>query len=285
MADNIIDHSLVNIVNGLPVPKLVLQEKVDQLKEMKLYPDDVWITSYNASGTTWMQQIVRLIHSNGEHDDRKLANAVPWLEASQGVSFQGISLDKFSPHDDLKVEDMPRPRAFKSHFTYELLPCGPPNTTPCKYIYIARNPKDVMVSMFFKTKGFMPNLEWDMYWADRNKFCLFGNHFDHILSWWPHRDEENILFLKYEDLKKDLPAAVAKIASFIGATLPSNIISKIADMARFENMKKDKSVEPSLMRKGTVENWKDIFTAEQSAIMDALYAEKFKGTGIKFDFE
>ena len=49
MAENIIDHSLVNIVNGLPVPNIVVQEKVDQLKGMKLYPDDVWITSYKAT--------------------------------------------------------------------------------------------------------------------------------------------------------------------------------------------------------------------------------------------
>ena len=161
MAENIIDHSLVNIVNGLPVPNIVVQKKVDQLKGMKLYPDDVWITSYNASGTTWMQQIVRLIHNNGEHDDRKLSSAVPWLEASQGASFGGVSLDNFCPDADLGVEDMPRPRAFKSHFTYELLPCGPPNVTPCKYIYIARNPKDVMVSMFSKAKGY-PNFEWDI---------------------------------------------------------------------------------------------------------------------------
>ena len=44
----------------------------------------------------------------------------------------------------------------------------------------------------------------------------FGDYFDHVLGWWAHKDDDNVLFLKYEDMKKDLPAAVARMAKFIG---------------------------------------------------------------------
>ena len=47
----------------------------------------------------------------------------------------------------------------------------------------------------------------------------FGLWFDHVLEWWKHRDAENILFLKYEDMKKDHCGAVKKIAEFIGYNL------------------------------------------------------------------
>ncbi len=33
-------------VNGLLVPAFVLQEDVDKLKDLELYPDDVWIVTY-----------------------------------------------------------------------------------------------------------------------------------------------------------------------------------------------------------------------------------------------
>ena len=41
----------------------------------------------------------------------------------------------------------------------------------------------------------------------------FGDYSDHVLSWWAHRDDRNVAtFLKYEDMKKDLPVAVVQMA-------------------------------------------------------------------------
>lgn len=31
---------------------------------------------------------------------------------------------------------------------------------------------------------------------------FYGSWFDHVLSWWRHKDDENVLFLKYEEMKK-----------------------------------------------------------------------------------
>lgn len=30
----------------------------------------------------------------------------------------------------------------------------------------------------------------------------WGSWAEHVLGWWRHRDDENVLFLKYEDMKK-----------------------------------------------------------------------------------
>lgn len=62
---------------GLSVPKYIKQEGVDELKGLQLYPDDVWVVSYPKCGTTWTQQIVRLIRNSGERDDTKIELAVP----------------------------------------------------------------------------------------------------------------------------------------------------------------------------------------------------------------
>ena len=50
---------------------------------------------------------------------------------------------------------------------------------------------------------------------------VFGDWFDHVLEWWKHRNAENILFIKYEDMKKDHRGAVKKVAEFIGYDLMS----------------------------------------------------------------
>ena len=166
-----------NNVGGVIVPGFVTQEQVDSLKSIKLYPDDVWIVTFPKCGTTWTQQIVRLIHNKGVQDEVKVTTVVPWPEGGKLLS------------PDLNIEEMPRPRAFKTHFSYDLLPCGPAHTTPCKYIYVIRNPKDAAVSGYchFK-KVYQPDIEWDTFWEN---FVagkgLYGKYFDHLLSWLPHK--------------------------------------------------------------------------------------------------
>ena len=57
----------------------------------------------------------------------------------------------------------------------------------------------------------------------------FGLWFDHVLEWWKHRDAENILFLKYEDMKKDHCGVVKKIAEFMGYSLKEEVIGTIVE--------------------------------------------------------
>ena len=283
-------------VNGLPVLPYVLQEHVNQLKHLELFPDDVWIVSYPRCGSTWTQQILRLVRSNGEKDCCiKNTDAIPLLEAKADVV---LSLEAFCPK--FNIEDLPRPRAFRSHFPYDLLPCGPPHNTPCRYIYVARNPKDVVVSNYYALKELPEycDLKWDTFWDKHMKGNNFyGDYLDHILSWWPHRDDENVLFLKYEDMKKDLPQTISQIASFLGVNLSGHIISKIADLSSFEKMKKDNTVNFSwvkafnkdgvstFIRKGLVGDWKSVLTPDQSAQMDVICTERLKDTGLEFVFD
>ena len=260
------------------MPKIVLQEEVDKLKDFQLYPDDVWVVTYPKCGTTWTQHIVRLIRNNGEPDGVKLSLAVPWLERIRA---------------DFHVDQVKRPRAFKSHFPYDLLPCGPPHTTPCKYIYVMRNPKDVAVSLYFHTRSLhFPDIEWGLFWkkfVDRE--MEFGDYFE---SWLPHKNDPNIMFLKYEDMKKDLRQAVCQIAEFIGSSLSEEVITKIVELTTFEKMKNDNTANYSwdkahqkqpFLRKGIVGDWKNFLTPEQSAEIDAICSERLKGTGLTFEYD
>ena len=276
-----------SVLQGINVPKFVLQEELDKLKDFQLYPDDVWVVTYPKCGTTWTQQIVRLIKNKGVQDDIIVDHAVPWLEA------------KATAYPDVQIEKLTRPRAFKSHFPYDLLPCGPPHTTPCKYIFIARNPKDVAVSLYFHTKlRYYPDIDWDSFWKLYiNGELEFGNYFDHLVSWWPHRNDKNVLFLKYEDMKKNLPQAVCQIASFMGVDLPPNALDQIVHLTTFENMKRDptannewtraqqKENAAPFMRKGIVGDWKNFLSPGQSAEVDRICAGRLKDIGLEFEYE
>ena len=277
--------------SGIPVPSFVVQENLDKLKTLELYPDDVWIVTYPKCGTTWTQQIVKLIRNNGVQDGVRPNLAVPWLEATEMSYYKEAGF---------RVDELKRPRAFKSHFPYDLLPCGPPHTTPCKYIYVIRNPKDVAVSLYFHNlRSFPAGTDWNVHWKKYIEGSFeFGRYIDHLLSWWLHRDEENVMFLKYEDMKKDIKQAISDIALFIGKSVSDDIIAKIADLSSFETMQKE-DVASSLgdpkrqekqkispfIRKGEVGDWKNFLTPEQSAEMDAIVADRLKDTDITFDYE
>ena len=66
----------------------------------------------------------------------------------------------------------------------------------------------------------------------------FASYFAHLLSWWERRNDSNVLFLFYEDMKDDLESAVRMVAAFIGIQ-DKMIIKKAVEMSSFEFMKKN----------------------------------------------
>ena len=244
-------------------------------------------------GTTWTQWIVSLIRNQGKDDGTFIMQAIPWIDSDFPAKIPIEDIDK-----------MPSPRFFKSHSPYNMMAGGLPHTSPAKYIYIARNPKDVAVSYYYHMR-MMINLEYSGTWDEfyqlyKSRNILCGSWFDHVLEWWKHRDAENILFLKYEDMKKDHRGAVKKMAEFIGYNLEEEVIDTIVEKSTFQNMKDNPATNPNkvkmpvpifkpgeqqFLRKGIVSDWKNHFTPEQNAEYDAIYAEKMKDSELEFDFD
>ena len=189
------DNPRFKYYRGLLVPPFVTEEWMEELRKFELRSDDVWVVSYPKAGTTWVQHIVRLLQNGGKDDGRKISDAVPYIDMD-------IKYPIFSYKVDLN--ELPFPRAFKSHLPYEFMPCGLPSTKPCKYIYVARNPKDVSVSMyhFYQAHNiFPPNTTWsDFFQTFINGSLPYGSWFDHVLGWWAYKDDHNVHFIKYEDM-------------------------------------------------------------------------------------
>lgn len=94
-------------------------------------------------------------------------------------------------------------------------------------------------------------------------------------------DDSNVLLICYEKMKTDL-----------GHELSDEEIAKISEQCTFTAMKQNDSVNKTsskvfgdqFIRKGIVGDWKDHFTADQSARMDKLVAEKISGIGLEYDY-
>jgi hypothetical protein len=167
-----------------------------------------------------------------------------------------------------------------------------PYNPSAKYIFILRNPKDVIVSLYYHVIC-QPTYNYNEDFHHFFKLWLNGDfvyedYFEFINSWWKHRGEDNFLFIFYEDMKKNQREEVLKLAHFIGEEyaekLCSNneeILNKILYYSSFDYMRhKQKGLPNRYVRKGVVGDWRNHFTQEESLLIDKLIKDKFNGTGL-----
>ncbi|XP_075780143.1 amine sulfotransferase-like isoform X2 [Pelodiscus sinensis] len=212
------------------VQNVTTAEYIDSLEDFEIRDSDVFVVTYPKSGTVWSQNILSLIYHEGHRDGTENINVidrVPWLE------YNLYKVDFVS---------RPSPRLFTTHMFYNLVPRDLRNRKG-KVIYVARNPKDVVVSYFHFSKISVTletvsdfNIFLEKFLAGK---VIPGSWLDHIGGWFTHRDDFNILFLTFEEMKKDLRGAVLKICKFLGKQLTEKELDTVVEKASFDNMKRD----------------------------------------------
>ncbi|XP_078532584.1 sulfotransferase 6B1-like isoform X2 [Lissotriton helveticus] len=154
-------------------------------------------------------------------------------------------------------------------------------------LVVFRNPKDTAVSYFHfeNNNPALPNYEsWDEFFeCFMSGKVACGSYFDHAIAWNKRIDDENVMIVMFEDMKKDLVAATTQIADFFGLRLTKEQIQFIAEKGSFKAMK-EKSDETHgrlgsvVFRKGDIGDWKNHFSEAQSQAMDAKFEECLAGT-------
>ncbi|KAL1457326.1 hypothetical protein MTO96_006251 [Rhipicephalus appendiculatus] len=190
-------------VDGFYLSKAFPVECVRSALRYQAQPGDLFIVSYPKCGTTWMQHIVYNIINDYPPPKNIL---LAWIEMPF-LEFQGAE----------SVQGMKKPGPIKTHMPFRFQPYS----KDAKYIYVARNPYDCCVSYFYHTKHFPDYKFQDGTFDQFFEMFLegkvdFGDYFDHLLSWHEHREDPNVLFVTYEQLKNDVRTSVLKIADFIG---------------------------------------------------------------------
>ena len=201
----------------------VTKESIERGLAFQPRPTDVIVTPYSKSGTTWVQQIVHGLRTRGAMDFREITQVVPWIELASDL---GIDLDQ---------PQVAEPRAFKSHLGWDQVPKGG------RYINVVRDPKDVVVSMYHFMNGWyfetgaisLTQFAWEEFMRNRGPH----GYWSHLRSWWPHRNDPDVLFMCYEDMKQDLPGTVRRIAAFIGCALDAALFDIVVRQSSVDFMR------------------------------------------------
>ncbi|EMP33995.1 Sulfotransferase 4A1 [Chelonia mydas] len=143
---------------------------------------------------------------------------------SKYFEYNGVRLPPFCRGKMEEIANFPEltsPRLIKSHLPYRFLPSDLHNGDS-KVIYMARNPKDLVVSYY----QFHRSLRTMSYRGTFQEFCRrfmndklgYGSWFEHVQEFWEHHTDSNVLFLKYEDMHKDLATMVEQLVRFLGVS-------------------------------------------------------------------
>ncbi|GIY99157.1 sulfotransferase 1C2 [Caerostris extrusa] len=124
-----------------------------------------------------------------------------------------------------KSQKIPKPRCFKTHLPLNLLNLS----REAKYIYVARNPADCLVSHYHHARFFPIYFFSDGTLDEMFEMFIKGevesdDYFDHLLSGYDRRNEPNTLFLTYESILADRRGACLQIARFLGEEHYTNLL-------------------------------------------------------------
>jgi hypothetical protein len=64
-----------------------------------------------------------------------------------------------------------------------------------------------------------------------------GAWFRNVQSWWPHVGDDNVLWLRYEDMRQDLAGSIDRILAFLGWSIEPQQRARAQEYASFAWMK------------------------------------------------
>lgn len=242
--------------NSLPTVTRVYQNHhLDSTRWNRYAPrtGDIVISTSYKSGTTWMQGILQhLVFLNKEmlsYDD-----VSPWLDRS------GRPLDEVLAG----LEAQKHRRFIKTHLALD----GLPYHSQVKYIVVARDARDVCLSMWnhysnYTTSQYQRLNDWagrvgaefpvcpdniHLFWRDwitrgwfpwESEGYPFWGNLHHTQTWWDYNHLANILFVHFNDLLVNLQNEICRIADFLDIRVSDAQLKNITNGVTLEAMRND----------------------------------------------
>lgn len=267
-------------IKDFPFPSNARFTKENILSALSYKPldDDLIVSSYPKTGTTWVEYIMLQILHRGEKFPTMVElnhKLIPFMERTGAAA----------------AEKMDPPRLIKFHMPFHLIPYN----KKARYIYVVRNPKDVAVSYYHFRRSMGDD---DVSFEDFFEYFMsgeipFGDYLQHMASWIRNK-KDNVFIICYEKLHKDRRNEILRIAKFLGEDhfealkADSELLSKIISTTNFDHMMKnlaltrpplvpnlddtnaagDEKKTVKFFRKGQPGDWKNHLSSEQCSRLD-----------------
>lgn len=260
----------------------VLFGKLGIERDITIYPDDVFLTSYPRSGNTWTRFLV--------------GNLVHQEEAVTFLNVERLVPDMYK-HSDWTLRHLPHPRIMKSH------ECFDPRYR--RVIYIVRDPRDVAVSNYhweMKQESVQENdpiEEFVLRWMEPSIWPRIGSWGEHVTSWLSTRQgKAGFLLLRYEDILENPPRELEKIARLLGIDPVPGRLARAAELSsadRMRRLEKDQGAkwvqtrntrqDKQFVRKAASEDWKTKLPKQSVQAIEDAWGDVMQALGYKLSSE
>ncbi|XP_012264061.2 luciferin sulfotransferase-like [Athalia rosae] len=296
-------------IDGCTLPQNIMMDEIDNFE---VFDDDVWVCSFPKSGTTWTVETVWCIANDCDFEGakRSIHERFPHIEVSSIFNFDEISRQPdtgftFSTmfSDSLNfTRNLSRPRFIRTHLPYHLLPrqIRTGEKKP-KIICVARNPKDNCISYFHQCtsiEGFTGTLD-EFTTLFLENAVLFAPFWKHVQGYWEKRNDDNLLYFTFENMKQDFPSVLRKIGKFLNKDLTDDQVSSLLEHLNFKTLKTNSAVNnedtvevfrklykrqdtSSFIRNGTTGQWKTVMTPEMNQQFDDWIRENSNGVQMSY---
>jgi hypothetical protein len=177
--------------------------------------EDVYIMSFQRSGSTWVRCLLTSYAHDAEVTPALVDQTVPDINRSR----HGGATDKRA---------FPHMGVFKSHSPYV--------DVPAKVVYLVRDGRDAMLSLYNYRRRTAERQGRAADVGDAPDFfftrSVFGTWHEHVLQWlrrlesWP---DDRYMVLRYEDLVADTERHLAALVEFVGLEVdPARIARAVA---------------------------------------------------------
>jgi hypothetical protein len=218
-------------------------------------PGDIVITTPRKSGTTWTQMLCALLIFDGDDFPEPLSRLSPWLD------------QRVTPLDDILAiyEGQRHRRVIKTHTPLD----GLRVVDEAVYLTVARDPRDVMLSMdrhranmdYERVRAIIdaanpgdadappaprsyepPPLD-DLFTAfvdgsDPTASISLPGLFHHLGTSWDRRREPNIAMFHYADYSADLAGELQRLAAALEVPVTAERAAELAALATFDSLRR-----------------------------------------------